>query len=438
MSTSSRSSLQSIPIRIAPAGPAAVPTRYHERRRAIQLLMLALAVLIPVTGLFRIDPVGGALVVLGRQVWFSDFFLIFGLWITLATALIFLYSIAGTVFCGWACPQNTLAEWANYMTRLLLGRRAEVSLTGEPIQVTASKNRAANWVVLGLSFVLASMLAALVPMLYFYPPGAVWSFASLRADARLPGSLYWIYSVFVLIILLDVSVLRHFWCRFLCVYRVWQHSFRTRQTLHVAYDAGRSGDCNGCNFCETRCFIELDPRRTEVYSSCINCGECIDACGVMHQKKGEPGLLRFEFGERGARGGPRDAQPSLLSRSRWALPFTLLGLLMFGWGLRTYEPFHLSVDHAEAAPGRAIQDYRIAIANKEYREHSLDVRVSGIPAGTYRLSEERLAVGGTERATLMLSIAPGLKHGLYPVHIEVRADDGWVGRFDIQHLAAAL
>ena len=75
--------------------------------------------------------------VLGWQIWFADFFLISGLWIMLASVLVALYSVAGTVFCGWACPQNTLAEWANHMTHKLLGKRAEVSLTGEAPKVAA-------------------------------------------------------------------------------------------------------------------------------------------------------------------------------------------------------------------------------------------------------------------------------------------------------------
>jgi len=255
--------------------------------------------------------------------------------------MVFLYSIAGTVFCGWVCPQNTVAEWANFMTRKFLGKRAEVSLDGSAVRVTASKDHLLNWIVLALCFVGASMMVALVPMLYFYPVSAVWSFVSLRPSPALAGSLYWIYTVFVLIVLLDITVLRHFWCRFICVYRVWQHSFKTRQTLHIAYDKSRASDCPGCDYCVTKCFIDLDPRSTDVFDSCINCGECVDACNRMHQKEGKRGLLRFEFGERSTgqtAARRRNNEYSLLGRSRWALPFTFLGLAMFVWGIWTYEP----------------------------------------------------------------------------------------------------
>jgi polyferredoxin len=444
MSSSAQNRLRGIPVRVvgsAPASPAAGPQEavYHRRRRMIQAAALVLIVLIPLSGLFRFDAIAGAMVVLDRQIWFADFFLVFGLWIFLATLMVFLYSIAGTVFCGWVCPQNTVAEWANFMTRKFLGKRAEVSLDGAPVRVTASKDRLYNWLVLALCFLGAAMVVALVPMLYFYPPRAVASFVALRADPDLAGSLYWIYGVFVLIVLLDITVLRHFWCRFICVYRVWQHSFKTRQTLHIAYDASRSADCEGCNYCVTRCFIDLDPRSTDVFDSCINCGECVDACHRMHQKDGTPGLLRFEFGERGAPAtaapGRRNNEYSLLGRSRWALPFSALGLAMFCWGLWSYEPYHLSVDHGRGAQGQAVTDYQISIANKRYREEALRVRVSGLDPQYYHLSGDTVVLGKVQRQSLTLSISPQLRHGLYPVEVEVLAQDGWIGRFRFQHFA---
>jgi polyferredoxin len=443
MSSSIQNRLRGIPVRVIGASPSAPVNGpqeavYHRRRRAIQLLALALIIIVPLSGLFRIDANAGAMVVLGRQIWFADFFLVFGLWIFLATLMVFLYSVAGTVFCGWVCPQNTVAEWANFMTRKFLGKRAEVSLDGAPVRVTASKDRALNWLVLALCFTGAAMVMALVPMLYFYPARAVGSFIALRADPQLAGSLYWIYGVFVLIVLLDITVLRHFWCRFICVYRVWQHSFKTRQTLHIAYDASRSADCEGCNYCVTQCFIDLDPRSTDVFDSCINCGECVDACHRMHQKEGTPGLLRFEFGARvPAADAPRQRnnEYSLLGRSRWALPFTALGLIMFCWGLWSYEPYHLSVDHGRGAPGRAVTDYQISIANKQYRDGQLRIQVSGLDPAEFRLSTDTVALGAVQRQSLTLSISAQIPHGIHPVQVEVLAQDGWVGRFQFQHFA---
>jgi polyferredoxin len=438
MSTSINKSISSIPVKVIGPGPGKVSSGFRWKRRTAQVLTLVLAALIPASGLFRIDPMAGAFVVLDRQIWFSDFFLISGLWIMLASGLVSLYSVAGTAFCGWSCPQNTLAEWANHMTRKLLGKRAEVSLDGEAPQIAAAKNKALNWLLLGASFLLASMLVALIPLFYFYPPDVVWSFISFRQDARLAGSLHWIYTVCVLIIFLDIAVIRHFWCRFSCVYKVWQHSFRTKQTLHVTYDASRSAECAKCNYCSTACFIDLDPRKTETYDTCINCGDCIDACNQLQSKKGAAGLLRFELGERkqGKVIKLRNNAMSLFSRFGWTAPFTILGAAMFVWGVWSYEPYHLSVYRAETAQSLQVLDYRIAISNKLYRPAELSVRVEGLPPGSFNLSTRTVKLDRAGRASVTLSILPGLRRGLYPVLVEVRAPDGWTGRFRLQHLSS--
>jgi len=434
MSSGINKSLSDIPIKVIDPGIKKGGTSFRWKRRAVQGAFLLLLVLIPLSGLFRFDPENGALVVLGWQIWLADFFLVTGLWIMLACALIALYSVAGTVFCGWACPQNSLAEWANHMTHKLLGKRAEVSLNGDAPKVAAAKNKALNWSVLGLSFLLAAMCFALIPLLYFYPPDVVWSFITFREDARLAGSLHWIYTVWVLIILLDISVLRHFWCRFACVYKVWQHSFKTKETLHVVYDDSRSNECAKCNYCVTTCFIELDPRKTQQYDSCINCGDCIDACSNLQTKKGKAGLLRFELGERaGGTRRLRDNTMSLLSRFHWTAPFAVFGMIMFAWGVWSYEPYHLSVGYLETAHNRSATDYRIEISNKRYRASELTMEIEGLSQQSYTLSNSRVNIGSVGRASIFLSVSPKLHHGFHPFAVVVRSRDGWTGRFKVQH-----
>lgn len=398
--------------------------------------MIALAVLVPVTGLLRIDPQAGAFVVVDRQIWFSDFFLTFGLWVTLASGLVLLYSAAGTVFCGWACPQNTLSEWANNLTHKLLGKRAEVNMDGAAPKVAAAKNKVLNWLLLGLAVVAAAMLFALIPLLYFYPPAMVWHFMTLQHDDKLAPSLYWIYTVGVLILFVDIAVIRHFWCRFACIYRVWQHTFKTRQTLHIVYDAARSDECAKCNYCATACFIGLDPRRTDIYDSCINCGECIDACNRLHAKQAVNGLLRFEMGKRTSAGdGVRYSRISLFARAKWASLFSALGIAMFAWGMWTYQPYHVVVDHADVQKNGIIQSYRIAVTNKLYRPSDMKVSVQGLPQGSYQISADTIKLQPAGREMLQLSISPGLKRGLYGVWVTVTAQDGWVGRFRFEHFA---
>lgn len=413
--------------------------RLHWQRRSLQLFTIVVAILIPVTGLFRIDPIAGAFVVLDRQIWWSDFFLVFGFWLMVASGLVLLYSTVGTAFCGWSCPQNSLSEWANYLTQKLLGKRAEVSLTGEKMQVGANKNKWSNWSILGISFLIAAMFFALIPLFYFYSPAVIWSFVTFQQDERLAESLHFIYFVFVAVIFLDIAFIRHFWCRFMCIYKVWQHGFKTQHTLHVAYDDSRSELCEKCNYCVTHCFLELDPRQTEIYDSCINCGECITACNNLQAKKGRPGLLSFRIGDREATrlGLLKTRLSSLSSRVHWTMPFALLGIVMFVWGLISYERYHLAVYRADTMHGAQISDYRVAVSNKLYEPAALDITLDGLDSSMYQLDQTQARFDSVGRVDLQLHIKEGLPAGVHSFLVHAQSPGGWKDSYRIQHFVAS-
>src|SRR3990172_7166863 len=141
MSTSANEALSRIKVSVETQPGRTAGQRLQWRRRAMQAAMILIFILIPLSGLFRIDPAAGSFVILDRQVWFSDFFLVIGFWVAVASGLILMYSTVGTAFCGWACPQNTLSEWANRMTHKFLGKRADVRVDGEPMKVSLGKQK---------------------------------------------------------------------------------------------------------------------------------------------------------------------------------------------------------------------------------------------------------------------------------------------------------
>ena len=108
--------------------------KYHFPRRAVQIATLLLISLIPAVGLFRIDLRSASFQVLDHQIWWSNFFFISGLAIVIAVVPVMTYLSIGAVWCGWACPQNLLSEWANNLTYKFLGKRADVCSTAGSIQ----------------------------------------------------------------------------------------------------------------------------------------------------------------------------------------------------------------------------------------------------------------------------------------------------------------
>jgi len=411
--------------------------KIHRRRRLLQAITVLVAILIPVLGFFRIDVLAGAFVVLDRQIDFGDFFIIMGFWLMVSSALIIMYSALGTAFCGWSCPQNTMSEWANYWHRRLLGKNSEVMLDGAPMKVSSGKNKIVNWLGLGAILLGFSMVAGFIPMLYFYPLDTLFDFVTFQSADGMNGSEYYIYGICVLIIFVDVAYLRHFFCRFMCVYKVWQHSFKTKETLHIVHDASVADECARCNFCQASCFVEIDPRKTQTYDACINCGECITACeSIRGSRKTGASLLSFAMGERQIeKEQPRNAMMALRSRLFWILPLVTLGVGMFSWGMVNYEPYRFSVYDTQTAQGRNENEFRVSLAHKLYQPAEVSVSIEGLDEDAYRFQSTTASFDTAERKYVKFNISHDLEPGLYPFLVKVESTDGWRRSFRVHHLA---
>jgi polyferredoxin len=411
----------------------------HRWRRLSQYLTLLVFILIPVSGLFRIDPVAGAFVLLDHQVWFSDIFIVMGFWIFIASLLVMMYSLVGAVFCGWMCPQNTVSEWANELTRKLLGRRAKVmDMSGERMRVAERRRSLLNKAILGMALLLAAMFYALIPLLYFYPPQAIWSLITFQEDARLASSLHWIYFVCVAVMLLDIAVIRHLMCKYMCIYRVWQHSFKTSDTLRIQYDANRSDDCANCHFCVDSCFLDLDPRQSDVFDSCVNCGECITACDHLHERSKKlqgSGLLRFAIGDREGK-RQRGAVGSFFSRAKAATTFTVLGGILFAIGVVNYQPAWFTVEQSKDDHGRGGLEYRINVAHKLYDPADMQIRIKGLAPNEYSLEHARIHFDSVGRKDVGLRLSKDMSKGLHRFYIEINSTQGWHESFEVRHYAS--
>jgi len=403
------------------------------QRSAVKFFALLVILLIPVLGIFRID-VSSGFVVLGKQIWFSDFHIVFGFWLAFACLAIMFYSTVGTAFCGWVCPQNTFSGLMDSLTKKLLGKRAVIDWESLGSKVASKKNTFINWVLLSIGIFLSSMVVALIPLIYFISPDAIWSFLTLQPHHSISNSLYWIYAVFVFVTAVNLGVVRHYFCRFMCVYRMWQFLFKTSDALHIDYDASRKDDCAKCNYCVTACMVDIDPRNTNTFDSCTNCGACITACNDVHAKKKEPGLLKFRFGKR--RNKEHLAQRSIATlkkRSGWVLPVMALGIAMFAWGLYTYQPYHLAVYKSEKSQGQQIDEYRINVANKLYQPGEVSIKIKGLNPEEYELTAKKLIFDEVGRKDAFVTIKPDLAPGLHSFIVEVSSADGWTNNIRMQH-----
>ena len=312
--------------------------QYHWIRRIVQLATLLLIALIPALGLFRIDLSNASFSILKSQIWWSNFPFSFGLALVLITVPLIIYMTLGTAWCGWGCPQNLLSEWATNLTHKLLGKRASVRVDGEGLKVAASKNKFVNWLVLGGTFLVVSLVLALVPFLFFYSLTEVWSFFSSGPSEQLSKFMQRLYYFMVFLIFIDIAVIRFFMCDYGCLYRIGQKMFKTRDALHVKYDGSRADECSKCNYCAASCVTNIEPTHIQVFDSCTNCGECIDACNRLQAKSAKPGLLSFEFGDKGGKSTLWEKLGMVFSRFNWLVGgFFALGVVMMGWGIYSQQ-----------------------------------------------------------------------------------------------------
>ena len=227
--------------------------QFHRPRRAVQLATLLLIAFIPSAGIFQIDLASASFNILGRQIWWSNFAFIFGLSIVCVTAPIITYMTVGAIWCGWACPQNLLSEWANNLTFKFLGKRADVRIDGKGVVVAAAKNKVINWFTLGAIFFGASLILAFIPILLFYPTSDLLAFVTIGASHKATRFLQYPYFFSAILIFIDIALVRYFFCDYACFYRMGQMMLKTKDALHVTYDASRSSDCSKCNYCATSC-----------------------------------------------------------------------------------------------------------------------------------------------------------------------------------------
>ncbi len=313
--------------------------KFRLPRRVVQILTTLLIALIPTFGIFQIDLASASFHVLSREIWWSNFAFIIGLAIVLATAPVITYMTIGAVWCGWACPQNLISEWANNLTYRFLGKRADVRVDGKGVVIAASKNKAINWIALGTIFLGASLILAFIPIFLFYPVSDVWDFINVTSGQKIAPHLEYPYVFTVILIFIDIAFLRYFFCDYGCFYRMGQRMLNTRDALHVTYDASRSSDCTKCNYCATSCITAIQPTAIKIHDPCIGCGECIDACDALHDKSGTPGLLRFKIGTNVQTTTWLQKFRELSSRFNWLVGAVfLLGIAMMAWGVVMQEP----------------------------------------------------------------------------------------------------
>jgi cytochrome c oxidase accessory protein FixG len=331
------------------------------------------------------------------EIWPQEVFYLAGVLMLAAFGLFFATSLAGRVWCGYACPQTVWTDLFVWVERLIQGdRNARMKLSEGPLTFEKAWKKSAThlvWIIIGLFtggawvFYFNDAPTLFDQIIHFDVPWGVLSWI-----LALTGSTY-----------LMAGFAREQVCTYMCPYSRFQSAMFDKDTLIITYDETRGeprgkhkagetwdgrGDCIDCDSCVVVCPAGIDIRQGLQYQ-CISCGHCVDACNNVMDKVGRPrGLIRYDTERRldaVRRGETPPAYKLLRPRNiLYTVVITVVSAVML-YALLNRETTHLEVLQDRNPPfvllsdGQVRNRYTLTILNKTRADRTFDVAVSGLP-----------------------------------------------------------
>ncbi|MEO6687515.1 MAG: cytochrome c oxidase accessory protein CcoG [Dokdonella sp.] len=386
----------------------------------------------------------------GLTFWPQDFFLLTMLLVIAALSLFFFTSLAGRLWCGYACPQTVWTEVFLWMERYVEGdRNARMRLDKAPWSRSKLARKATKQLI-WISFALWTGFT----FVGFFTP--IRELGREVVIAQLGGwELFWIV-FYAFATYGNAGLLREQVCKYMCPYARFQSAMFDRDTLVISYDeqrgeprghrsrsaalravdtAGTSvaapvlGDCIDCLACVQVCPTGIDIREG-LQIECIACAACIDACdAVMDKMAFSRGLIRYTTESELAGQPLRIVRPRTLVYAGVLLAF----IAAFCWGVVARKPLIVEVLHDRNALFRKVgrdsieNSYNVKLANKSDQaieltlrpETSLPLTAIGAPAAT-------LEPGEVFSLPLTLRASAGNVHGRAPILVAVVTKNGTV------------
>jgi len=340
------------------------------------------------------------------EIWPQEFYFVTGLLVLAALSLFLITSVAGRVWCGYACPQTVWTDLMVVLERFWQGdRNARIALDRRswgPVKIFKKGMTHLSWLAIGMATGGAFVF-------YFRDAPTL---ASELLTGTAPAIAYLFIGIFTVTTYVLGGIAREQVCIYMCPWPRIQGAMVDHETLLVSYKSDRGeprgphkkgqpwegrGDCIDCKACVAVCPTGIDIRDGSQLE-CIQCALCIDACNDIMDKVGRPrGLIAYDTiagQEAAARGG---TAPLQIVRTRTllyaGLIFLVGGIMLAAWLNRT--TLEINVLHDRNPPYVLLSDggvrngYTVKILNKlhEPREFALDVR---------GLEQARLAIVGVD------------------------------------------
>jgi cytochrome c oxidase accessory protein FixG len=355
--------------------------------------------------------------ILGLTFWPQDFFYLALLLVVAALSLFFFTTLAGRLWCGYACPQTVWTEVFLWIERRIEGDRPkQMKLDKAPMSLRKLRIKGTKH----LAWLLFSLWTGFTFVGYFTPIQEL-AVKAMQFDTG-PWETFWIL-FYGFATYGNAGWMREQVCIYMCPYARFQSAMFDRNTLVISYDEDRGeprgsrkrdedheakglGDCIDCTLCKQVCPTGIDIRDGLQYQ-CIGCAACVDVCDQVMDKMGYPkGLIRYTTENAIEGKGIHILRPRIVIYAVFLLIITA-GLI---YGLATRMPLELDIIrdrnalYRETTTGLTENVYTLKLINMEEVPHRFELSVSGLEGAKLVARETVVEVSGGEVATIPVRV----------------------------------
>jgi len=370
--------------------------------------------------------------------WPQDFIYLALLLICAALALFLFTSLAGRLWCGYACPQTVWTEVFLWIERKVEGSRAQqIKLDKQELNLRKFRIKTTKHSI----WVIFSLFTGFTFVGYFTPIREL--LLNLSHFELSTSEFFWLI-FYSFATYGNAGWLREQVCMYMCPYARFQSAMFDKNTLVISYDEARGeprgnrkkeadieakqlGSCVDCTLCVQVCPTGIDIRNGLQYE-CIGCAACIDACDEVMVKMDYPkGLIKYTTEN------TLEGKPTNLLSARVIVYSILLISILSGviYSIQTRDTVALNVLrdrnalYRENYDGSISNSYTIKVLNMDLIDHDYKITVTGIDGIVASIKDEiKVKAGAVLEIPLSLSVQPGsLEQPSTTINLSVRSSD---------------